>query len=58
MDLAEQHNVSGYPTMVVYRKGKVSEYKGPREGPGTNTFSIIDCDKFDVKQGGMEFNQF
>merc|ERR1712002_916189 len=39
-ELAEQYEVKGYPTMKVFRNGKASEYKGPREGPGIADYMI------------------
>lgn len=30
-DLATRYAVTGYPTMMIFRKGKESEYKGPRD---------------------------
>lgn len=33
-DLANKYNVVGWPTMKVFRKGRVFEYKGPREHGG------------------------
>lgn len=42
-ELGTKYGVTGYPTMKVFRKGKISEYKGPREEPGMDlliTFHI------------------
>jgi len=39
-ELAEEYKVEGYPTMKVFRNGKASEYKGPREGPGIADYMI------------------
>jgi len=39
-ELAEEYEVKGYPTMKVFRNGKASEYKGPREGPGIADYMI------------------
>ena len=33
-DLATEYGVEGFPTLKIFRHGRVSEYKGPREGAG------------------------
>jgi len=37
-ELGTKYGVTGYPTMKVFRKGKISEYKGPREEPGISEY--------------------
>jgi len=39
-ELAEEFEVKGYPTMYVFRNGKKSEYKGPREAAGIADYMI------------------
>ncbi|XP_044148766.1 protein disulfide-isomerase A4 [Bufo gargarizans] len=38
--LAERYKVSGYPTLKVFRKGKLYDYNGPREKYGIIDFMI------------------
>ncbi|XP_022080080.1 protein disulfide-isomerase A4-like [Acanthaster planci] len=33
-DLAQRYEVSGYPTLKIFRKGEVSNYEGPRDESG------------------------
>ena len=33
-DLGTQFDVTGYPKLLIFRNGKYSEYKGPRNEPG------------------------
>lgn len=33
-DLADKYGIVGWPTMKVFRKGRIFEYKGPREHSG------------------------
>ena len=39
-ELAKQFDVSGYPTLKIFRHGKVSEYNGPRDARGIGTYMI------------------
>ncbi|XP_047136249.1 protein disulfide-isomerase A4 [Hydra vulgaris] len=39
-ELAEQYGVTGYPTMKIFRNGKATEYKGPREEPGIADYML------------------
>ena len=43
-ELADQYNVAGWPTIKMFRKGRVYEYQGPREKQ-----NIIDFMKEQVK---------
>lgn len=33
-DICQKHDVRGYPTLKVFRKGDTSEYKGARKADG------------------------
>jgi len=33
-DLAEEHGITAYPTLKMYRKGKEYDYQGPRSDTG------------------------
>ncbi|XP_075683010.1 protein disulfide-isomerase A4 [Rhinoderma darwinii] len=48
VELAKKHDVSGYPTLKIFRKGKPYDYNGPRE-----KYGIID---FMIKQAGPPSN--
>lgn len=37
-EIAKQFGVDGYPTMKIFRRGKVSEYNGPRDVKGIVTY--------------------
>lgn len=40
VELAKRYNVSGYPTLKIFRKGKLYDYNGPREKYGIIDFMI------------------
>jgi len=37
-DLAQKYDVSGYPTIKIFKNGKAEEYEGPRESKGIVSF--------------------
>lgn len=39
-DLAKQYDVTGYPTMKIFRRGEVSEYGGPRDAQGIASYMV------------------
>ena len=39
-ELAQKFGVSGYPTIKLFRKGKDSEYNGPRQADGIVSYML------------------
>jgi len=55
-DLCQQHGVSGYPTLKIFRKGNATAYNGPRKSDGIISYMVkqslpavttVTADKFD-----------
>lgn len=42
--LADQHRIEGYPTLKIFRDGKVYDYDGPREASGIAEFMRAQAD--------------
>ena len=40
-DLSQKYEVSGYPTLKIFRKGTAYEYDGPRHEEGMFSFSLF-----------------
>jgi len=39
-DLCQQHGVSGYPTLKIFRKGNATTYNGPRKADGIVSYMV------------------
>ena len=39
-DLAQKYDISGYPTLKIFRKGTAYEYDGPRVEEGTSISNV------------------